>query len=199
MRNGFFLPVIIGLVVVIGLVGLLIFTVVNNLGSVSEKTLSLPSFDNASLINISQEVKDTLSSEKKMVDEIVETISNTTLSIINQQAEVTESIKLVLGDKYSLYFFSVYNNQFKILEYTILTEEGSITKLEKGRTITDTNAIVQLDAEVVSSLFAGWLDASEVGSWILSGKIKIQPLSDVAKVQKLIPVILSAISAAEKG
>ena len=114
----------------------------------------------------------------------------TTIAKINNNTELMTKIKSSLGEKFSIYVFSLYTSEeitFKVFEWVIETENGAVTKFENG-TLGNQQAFVKIGQDIVPDFLAG-ADSAVMIEWVKSGSIKIQPASMVAKALPLISSI----------
>lgn len=150
------------------------------------------SFDQVTPELIGAELYTSLLDDKEFVDNGL-IYAEQALEIINNNPEVTETIKDVLGSEYSIYVFSVkeFNGTtFKVLEITVKEVDGLISTLEQGMTLDKYNVRIELDHSVIPLIMNGNVNSDVIINWVSEGKLKVNPITEALKAQQVMPVII---------
>ncbi len=165
---------------------------------------SVVTFEEA--VSFSEELREEIGEEnytllveqKTEMDETFRGIQLQLEEAVNSNPELTENLRINLGESYSIYLFSIYtqgNLTFKVFEWSVGTTSGNITTFESGKTMDEYNVIIQMDQSIAPQVLTGEASSEEIITWVTEQKIKINPIMEVMKVMIILPAIISAIPA----
>lgn len=168
-----------------------LFKVVAESGSTLEKA---PGLDEVkSQIGIS--AYNDLNSQKDGMVNTMQTAAEN-IGVINNNTEITTALKAAFGEEYKLYLFSVANIsdlQFKVFEWSVQVNNGTITTFQSGMLFENYNVKVQASQDIAYSIFSGNASPEDIIDWAKTSKLKINPITEVTRVINVLPQVMSAV------
>lgn len=122
--------------------------------------------------------------------------ANEYLGDFNNNTELTGLLNAAFGAEYRIFLFSVTtvgNLTFKVFEWSIKLENGLVTGFEEGKIYDSYNVNVQAEQDVAYNIFTGNVDPELVPTWIKDNKLKINPITEVARFIDALPQVIRMI------
>ena len=160
-----------------------VFDVLGIIFSSFSSSAGLPSLDSLTSEQVGLEVYDQLKESKASAESTVGSWREK-VDDINNDSSKTAEIKKALGDKFTLYMFSVYESRFKVFEWKVVQENGTITVFEPGKP-EKYDATVEFSYELTDALLGGDATREQIIRWVKLKKIKIVPLTMAQKAISL--------------
>lgn len=114
------------------------------------------------------------------------------LDVINSEPEVTAVLNAIFEDDYNIYLFTVFNNSFKVFDWSIGFSNGSIVRFELGM-VGEYDVRVQLDHSIFSNLMNGDVSPEMIKDLVKDKQLKVNPILEVARVTKALPEIIRIV------
>ncbi len=198
-RKGVIVPIIIGLVIIGG--GLLVNKMFKDEFGVSLIDWTISFFKSKSFIDAPNiyDVKDLISeeqfnnylSQKEQIDGLLNSAKEQ-ISVVNNDSDITSLLRTALGDNYSIYLFSVAtigNVSFKVVEWSIIVNNGTIVNFTNGSILSNYDVSIQLNQSAAYKLINGDVSEDDMINWIKNNDIKIIPITEVGRFIKIVPQI----------
>ncbi len=199
-RKGAIVPIIIALILVGG--GLLVNKMFKDEFGVSLIDWTISFFKSKSFIDAPSiyDVKDLISeeqfnnylSQKEQVNELLNSAKEQ-ISVVNNNSDITNLLRTALGYNYSIYLFSVAtigNVSFKVVEWSIIVNNGTIVNFTNGSILDKYDMSIQLNQSVAYKLINGEVSEDNLVNWVTNQDIKIIPITEVGRFIKIIPQII---------
>jgi len=136
--------------------------------------------------------------EKEMLEGKLSNLTNF-ISKFNSNTNATDLTKNILGEHYTMYLFSVtelFNETFKVFEWSVEFTNGSITVFEPGMVMVNYNVMLQFSHELAMSLLSGEgieMSSEDASAWITEGAIKVNPITEAVRVATLLPSLMGKL------